>query len=128
MELKAEAGRLERRVADVAKSREKWRDEAEELRRRVQKLEVQTAALREQTAAFKKTDLTEALDLDEEPSGVHGYAVGTQCLFLRLVLQGVSLRCAPRVLVIVSARLVCRCRFRTGLPVGCGCCGWATPC
>jgi hypothetical protein len=54
---------------------------------------------------LKKTDLTEALDLDEEPSGVHGYAVGTQCLFLRLVLQGVSLRCVPRVLAIVSAAL-----------------------
>ena len=29
MDLKAEAGRLQRRVADVGKSREKWRDEAE---------------------------------------------------------------------------------------------------
>jgi chromosome segregation ATPase len=54
MDLKAEAGRLKRRVADVAKSREKWRDDAEELRRRVQKLEVQAAALQEQTAAKKK--------------------------------------------------------------------------
>jgi prefoldin subunit 5 len=54
MDLKAEAGRLQRRVADVGKSREKWRDEAEELRRRVQELEVQTAALQERAAAFKK--------------------------------------------------------------------------
>jgi predicted nucleic acid-binding Zn-ribbon protein len=54
MDLKAEAGRLERRVADVGKSREKWRDEAEELRRRVQELEAQTAAPQEQAAAFKK--------------------------------------------------------------------------
>jgi chromosome segregation ATPase len=54
MELKAEAGRLERRVADVTKSREKWRHEAEESRRRVQELEAQTAAQQEQTAAFKK--------------------------------------------------------------------------
>jgi hypothetical protein len=54
MDLKAEAGRLERRVADVGTSREKWRDEAEKLRRRVQELEAQTAALQEQTAAFKK--------------------------------------------------------------------------
>ena len=54
MDLKAEAGRLQQRVDDVTKSREKWRDEAEESRRRVQELEVQTAALREQTAAFKK--------------------------------------------------------------------------
>jgi hypothetical protein len=35
----------------------------------------------------------------------HGYAVGVQCLFLRLVLQGVSLRGVPRVLTIVSAAL-----------------------
>lgn len=54
MDLKAEAGRLRRRVADVGRSREKWRDEAEELRRRVQELEAQTAVLREQTAALKK--------------------------------------------------------------------------
>src|ERR1022692_2939146 len=53
----------------------------------------------------KKMDLTDILDLDEEPSGVHGYAVGVQCLFLRLVLEGVSLRCVPRVLAIVSAAL-----------------------
>ncbi len=54
MDLKAEAGRLQRRVADVGKSREKWRDEAEALRRRVQELEAQTVALQEQAAAFKK--------------------------------------------------------------------------
>jgi chromosome segregation ATPase len=54
MDLKTEAGRLERRVADVTKSREKWRHETEELRRRVQELTAQTAALQEQTAAFKK--------------------------------------------------------------------------
>ena len=54
MDLKAETRRLQRRVADVGESREKWRDEAEELRRRVQELEIQTAALREQPAAFKK--------------------------------------------------------------------------
>jgi predicted nucleic acid-binding Zn-ribbon protein len=53
-ELKAESRLLKRRVADVTKSREKWRDEAEELRRRVEELESQTAALQEQTAAFKK--------------------------------------------------------------------------
>jgi septal ring factor EnvC (AmiA/AmiB activator) len=54
MDLKAEAGRLERRVADVTKSREKWRHESEDLRRRIQELEAQTAALQEQAAAFKK--------------------------------------------------------------------------
>ena len=54
---------------------------------------------------LKKTDLTEVLDLDEEPRNDHGYAVGVQCLFLRLVLQGVSLRGVPRVLTIMSASL-----------------------
>jgi chromosome segregation ATPase len=54
MDLKAEAERLQRRVADVGKSREKWREEAEELRRRARELEVQTAALQVQAAAFKK--------------------------------------------------------------------------
>jgi chromosome segregation ATPase len=54
MDLKAECARLERRVADVGESREKWRDEAQQLRRRVKELEHQTAAMQEQTAAFKK--------------------------------------------------------------------------
>jgi hypothetical protein len=54
MDLRAEAGRLQRRVADVAKSREKWRHDTEELRRRVQELEAQTVALQEQAAAKKK--------------------------------------------------------------------------
>jgi hypothetical protein len=43
--------------------------------------------------------------LDEEPSGDHGYAVGVQCLFLRLVMQGVSLRGVPRVLESMSEAL-----------------------
>jgi septal ring factor EnvC (AmiA/AmiB activator) len=54
MELKAEARRLQRRVADVTKSREKWRHDAEELRQQVQELEAQAVALQEQTAALKK--------------------------------------------------------------------------
>jgi SMC interacting uncharacterized protein involved in chromosome segregation len=54
MDLKAEVGRLQRRVADMAKSREKWRDDTKELRQRVQELEAQTVALQEQTAALKK--------------------------------------------------------------------------
>ncbi len=53
-DLKAEAGRLERRVADVTKSREKWRHETEELRQRVRELEAQTVALQEQTTDLKK--------------------------------------------------------------------------
>jgi hypothetical protein len=54
MDLKAEARRLQRRVADVTKSREKWRHDAEDLRRRVRELEAQPVALQEQTAALKK--------------------------------------------------------------------------
>jgi hypothetical protein len=47
-----------------------------------------------------------ALDWDdEEPSGGGGYAVSVQCLFLRLTLQGVSLRGVPRVLVIMAEAL-----------------------
>ena len=56
-ELKSEAKRLQNRVADVTKSREKWRQQAEDLPRRVQELEAQAAALQEQPAASKKTDL-----------------------------------------------------------------------
>lgn len=54
MDLKADEKRMQNRVADVTKSREKWRKEAEELRQRVQELEAQTAALQEQPAALKK--------------------------------------------------------------------------
>jgi len=53
-DLKVEAKRLQNRVNDVTKSREKWRDEAERLRERVQELEAQTAALQQQDAALKK--------------------------------------------------------------------------
>jgi len=53
--LKIEAKRLQNRVHDVTKSREKWRAEAEQLRQRVQELEAQTAALPQQVAAQKKS-------------------------------------------------------------------------
>jgi SMC interacting uncharacterized protein involved in chromosome segregation len=52
--LKVEAKRLQNRVADVTKSREKWRAQAEQMSRRVQELEAQNAALQEQPAALKK--------------------------------------------------------------------------
>jgi prefoldin subunit 5 len=51
--LKVEAKRLQNRVADVTKSREKWREQAEQMSRRVQELEAQNAALQKQ-AALKK--------------------------------------------------------------------------
>src|SRR5215207_3035596 len=51
----------------------------------------------------KKTDLPAVLDLgDDEPPNGHGYGVNTICLFLRLVLAGVSLRGVPRVLVVIA--------------------------
>lgn len=54
MELKTDCKRLQNRVNDVGKSREKWRDDAEELEQRVGQLEAENAALQEQLAAFKK--------------------------------------------------------------------------
>lgn len=54
-DLKVEAKRLQNRVNDVTKSREKWRAEAEQLRQRVQELEAQTADGQQQVAAPKKS-------------------------------------------------------------------------
>lgn len=57
---------------------------------------------------LKKTDntapSTRQLDVfdDEPPRGSHGYGVGAISLFLRLVLKGVPLRGASRVLAIVA--------------------------
>jgi hypothetical protein len=45
MELKANEKRLENRVHDVTKSREKWRDEAQQLKQRIQELEAENATL-----------------------------------------------------------------------------------
>jgi uncharacterized coiled-coil DUF342 family protein len=53
-ELKVVAKRLQNRVNDVTKSREKWRSQAEQYRQRIQELEAENAALREQMAALKK--------------------------------------------------------------------------
>ena len=53
-DLKTEAKRLQNRVNDVTKSRAKWREHAEQLQRRVQELEAQTATLQQQLAAKKK--------------------------------------------------------------------------
>lgn len=54
MEGKADAKRLENRVNDVTKSREKWREEAKQLSERVRELEAANAALQQQLAAEKK--------------------------------------------------------------------------
>jgi SMC interacting uncharacterized protein involved in chromosome segregation len=53
-ELKADAKRLQNRVNDVSKSREKWRGETEDLQARVSQLEAEKAAMQEQLAALKK--------------------------------------------------------------------------
>lgn len=54
MELKADAKRLQNRVNDVSKSREKWREETEDLQERVSQLEAEKAAMQEQLAALKR--------------------------------------------------------------------------
>ena len=54
MELKTDSKRLQNRVNDIGKSREKWRDETKELEKLVRKLQAENAALREQLAAEKK--------------------------------------------------------------------------
>jgi len=51
--LKADAKRLRNHVNDAVRSREKWREQAEQENRRVKELEAENAALREQ-AALKK--------------------------------------------------------------------------
>ena len=53
-DLKADAKRLQNRVNDVTKSREKWGEEAKQLSQRVHALEAENAALQEQLAALKK--------------------------------------------------------------------------
>jgi hypothetical protein len=48
-------------------------------------------------------DCSRQLDLlDDEPVGHHGYGVDTICLFIRLVMDGVSLRGASRVLAVIA--------------------------
>ena len=54
MGLKTDTKRLQNRVNDVNKSREKWCDEAKQLAERVQSLEAENAALQEELAASKK--------------------------------------------------------------------------
>ena len=53
-QLKTDSKRLENRVHDVSKSREKWRNDTQNLEQRVRDLEAQNAALQEQLAALKK--------------------------------------------------------------------------
>jgi septal ring factor EnvC (AmiA/AmiB activator) len=52
-ELKTQAKRLKNAVHDVTRSREKWRDQAEQAGRRIEELEAENAALREQAAGKK---------------------------------------------------------------------------
>jgi SMC interacting uncharacterized protein involved in chromosome segregation len=51
--LKVDAKRLQNQVADMTKSREKWRKQAEQMSRRVQELEADNAALQQQVALKK---------------------------------------------------------------------------
>lgn len=52
--LKVDAKRLQNRVNDVTKSREKWRGQAEQLNRQLQESEARNAALQAELAALKK--------------------------------------------------------------------------
>lgn len=52
--LKANAKRLQNRVNDVSKSREKWRGKSQTLEQRVRELEARNAILQEQLEALKK--------------------------------------------------------------------------
>jgi chromosome segregation ATPase len=53
-QVKCSAKRSQNRVNDVTKSRQRWREQAEEFSRRVRELEAENAALQEQLAALKK--------------------------------------------------------------------------
>ena len=57
MKLKTDAKRLQNRVSDVSKSREKWRGGSKELEQRVRELEALNGALQEQLEALKKDGL-----------------------------------------------------------------------
>jgi prefoldin subunit 5 len=54
MGLKTDAKRLENRVNDITKSREKWCQATQQLTERIRALEAANTALQEQLAAFKK--------------------------------------------------------------------------
>lgn len=60
MQLKADEKRLKNRVNDVTNSRERWREELEQMTSRVQELEAEVAALQQQLAALKKDGLRAA--------------------------------------------------------------------
>ena len=55
MDVKADAKRLQNCVNDVSKSREHWRQQTEQLTRRVKELEAANAELQRQLEAQKKT-------------------------------------------------------------------------
>jgi hypothetical protein len=51
-------------------------------------------------------DPAQSLDpCDDDPPGCHGYGKNSICLFLRLVMSGVSLRGVPRVLAVIAEAL-----------------------
>jgi len=52
--MKADEKRLRNRVADVTKSRVQWREQAQQTQQRLQELEAENTALRQQLAALKK--------------------------------------------------------------------------
>jgi cell shape-determining protein MreC len=64
MGLKSDAKRLQNRVNDVTKSREKWSEQAKQRDLEVQSLKDENTALREQLAALKKDGPLASAGLD----------------------------------------------------------------
>ena len=58
--LKVNEKRLQNRVNDVCKSRDRWREQVEQLDRQVRDLKAENATLQEQLAALKKDGLLRA--------------------------------------------------------------------
>ena len=54
MKLKTDMKRVQNRVNDVSKSREKWHGDSQELEQRVRELDARNTALQEQLEALKK--------------------------------------------------------------------------
>jgi septal ring factor EnvC (AmiA/AmiB activator) len=54
MKLKTDLKRMQNRVNDVSKSREKWHGDSQELEQRVRELDARNTALQEQLEALKK--------------------------------------------------------------------------
>jgi hypothetical protein len=103
-DLKATVKGYKNRIADLTKSREQWRLQAEQASQRLSAVEAQNAVLRAQIAAAEEKKTAEGgglLRLTPEEQRVprgQQYAVGVVLWFVSVVLSGgASLRCAAKV-------------------------------